>query len=120
MRPTRRTGRVWGPFRRAVMSWEGLEEVGSQVSRAGRGCEALPENREGSRGPGKVGSFSQRAERGQETLQKGEGGVWRPCQRAGMGQKSLLEILEGSGGLEEVGSTFWRAGRVREALLESR
>ena len=58
MRPTRRAGRVWGPFCRAVMGWEGLEEVGSPVRRAGRGCEALLECLEGSGGTPEMGGRS--------------------------------------------------------------
>ena len=68
MRPTRMAGRVWGPFHRAVMGWEVLEEVGSPARRAGRGCEALPESREGS------GGTPERGGRSLEALLEGRDG----------------------------------------------
>ena len=102
------------------MSWEGLEEVSSHARRAGRGCEALSESWEGSRGPGKVESFFWRAEKSQETLQKGVGGVWSPCRRAGMGLETLEEGREGSGVSSGDHGGVRRAGRGWESLPEGR
>ena len=53
------------------------------TKRAERGWEALLESQEGLGMQGKVGSLSRRAERVQEALQNGTGGVGRPFQKAG-------------------------------------
>ena len=74
--------------------------IGPAHTGAGRGCEALLDGREGSealleswdgsRGPGKVGSFSQTVGRSWEALPEGwEGSGGLP---AGPGNVRLLEI----------------------------
>ena len=68
-----------GGLKPSQQGWDELEVPHWAV----RGQEALLECWEGLRGPRKIGSFSRRAGRGWETLQKGPGGVGRPSRRVG-------------------------------------
>ena len=81
---------------------------------AGRGHEAYPEGREGSRGP-----------------PEGPGGIGRPSRRSGRGREALSEIREGLRGPPEgprrpsrrtvvVGTPSCKSGRGQEAITKVR